>query len=194
MYSRISLLTISTGPGFGGQSFVFNMGGGPGFTVHRMGGMNPRGRPRAAQQEGSANGISALTQLLPLLLLFLLPLLSSIFSGSASSGPSVRFDQAVPPNTMHRVTPKYKIDYFINPADVQGWKARQYTTLDQQAELDYISNLRYQCETETHRKRQEINDATGFFFTDEARLRRARNMAMPGCKRLDELRISRPGY
>lgn len=177
------------GGGFGGPQFVFNMGGGPGFTVHRMGGGAPRRRPRGAN-EPEPSGVSALTQLLPLLLLFILPLLSSFFSGgSSSSGPQVRFDTASPPHTMHRITPRYRIDYFINPKEVEGWKARQFNALDKQAEVDYVTTLQYQCENEVHRKRQEINDATGFFFTDEDRVRRARNMPMPGCRRLDDLKL-----
>jgi DnaJ homolog subfamily B member 12 len=186
------IVTVLTSTG-GGPQFVFNMGGGPGFTVHRMGGGAPRRRPRDGE-DPAPSGLGALTQLLPLLLLFILPLLSSLFSGSTSSGPSVRFDTPVPPMTMHRVTPKYKIDYFVNPADVEGWKASKMHGLDQRAEVDYVSNLRYQCEMETQRKRQEIQDATGFFYTNEDRLRRARTMVMPGCRRLDELRISRQSY
>ncbi|KAK5021560.1 Chaperone protein dnaJ [Exophiala sideris] len=179
------------GGGFGGPQFVFNMGGGPGFTVHRMGGNTPRRRPRDANAEPPPSGLSALTQLLPLLLLFILPLLSSFFSGSTDSAPQVRFDSPVPPHTLHRVTPRYRIGYFVNPAQVEGYSSRQFNSLDQRAEVDYVSSLKYQCDTEVHRKRQEINDATGFFFTDESRLRRARDMPMPGCRRLDELKISR---
>ncbi|KIX94478.1 uncharacterized protein Z520_09864 [Fonsecaea multimorphosa CBS 102226] len=179
------------GAGFGGPQFVFNMGGGPGFTVHRMGGTRPRGRPRDAQSETAPTGLSALTQLLPLLLLFVLPLLSSLFTGSSNSGPHVRYDSPVPPNTMHRVTPRYHIDYFLNPAEVEGYTSRQFSSLDQRAEVDYVSTLKYQCESEVQRQRHEINEATGLFFTDENRLKRARDMAMPGCRRLDELKVNR---
>jgi DnaJ family protein B protein 12 len=181
-----------TGNGFGGPQFVFNMGGGPGFTVHRMGGNGPRRRPRDPNAtEAQPTGLSALTQLLPLLLLFILPLLSSLFSSSTPTGPQVRYDSPVPPHTMHRVTPRYHVDYFINPAEVEGWNARKFNSLDKQAEVDYVTTLRYQCENEVHRKRQEIQDATGFFYTDEDRVRRARAMHMPGCRRLDELKITR---
>lgn len=166
------------------------MGGGPGFTVHRMGGQTPRRRPQnSGQPEAPPSGIAALTQLLPLLLLFILPLLSSLFTGTTSSGPSVRYDGPVPPQTSHRVTPTYKIDYFVNPADLVGWKARQIHQLDKRAEVDYVSQLRYQCADEDQRKNRAINDATGFFFTDEDMLRRARDMPMPGCQRLTELRL-----
>ncbi|OAP60862.1 hypothetical protein AYL99_05864 [Fonsecaea erecta] len=179
------------GGGFGGPQFVFNMGGGPGFTVHRMGGTRPRGRPREAQSGPAPTGLSALTQLLPLLLLFVLPLLSSFFTGSSNSGPHVRYDSPVPPHTMHRVTPRYNIDYFLNPAEVEGYTSRQFSSLDQRAEVDYVSTLKYQCENEVQRQRHEINEATGLFFTDENRLKRAREMAMPGCRRLDELKVTR---
>ena len=172
------------------------MGGGPGFTVHRMGGGAPRRRPRTGeeQQQQPPSGMAALTQLAPLLLLFVLPLLSSLFSGSSSSGPSVRYDAAVHPNTAHRVTPKYKVDYFVNPTDIEGWKSNKLNSLDQRVEVDYISKIQYECEYETQRRRQEIQDATGFFFTDEERLRKARTRPMPGCSRLDELRIRRQAY
>ncbi|KAJ9607699.1 Chaperone protein dnaJ [Cladophialophora chaetospira] len=178
------------GNGFGGPQFVFNMGGGPGFTVHRMGGNRPRTRPRDGS-EPAPSGLSAFTQLLPLLLLFILPLLSSLFTGSSSSGPQVRYDSPHPPHTMHRVTPKYRVDYFINPAEVDGYTSRQFSSLDQRAEVDYVSTLQYQCENEVQRQRHEINEATGFFFTDENRLQRARNMPMPGCRRLNELKVTR---
>ena len=169
---------------------MFNMGGGPGFTVHRMGGNRPRARPRDAS-ETTPSGLTALTQLLPLLLLFVLPLLSSFFTGSSSSGPHVRYDSPVPPNTMHRVTPRYKIDYFLNPLEVNEYTSRQFSSLDQRAEVDYVTTLKYQCENEVHRQRHEINEAIGFFFTDEGRVQRARTMPMPGCRRLDDLKINR---
>lgn len=164
------------------------MGGGPGFTVHRMGGGTPRRRPReAGASEANPSGLAALYQLLPMLLLFVLPLLSSLFTGGSPSGPEVRYDAAVPPRTMQRVTPNYKIPYFVNPAEVQDWNARKFNSLDKKAEVDYISNLQVHCQYESQRRQQEINDATGFFFTDEDRIRRAMNMPMANCKRLKEL-------
>ncbi|KAL8243826.1 hypothetical protein R6Q59_010084 [Mikania micrantha] len=178
--------------GFGGPQFVFNLGGGPGFTVHRMGGQTPRRRPAGSgQAEPGPTGLAALTQLLPLILLFLLPLLSSLFTSSSTATPNMRFDAAYGSQTMHRVTSKYKINYWINPADVEGWKPRQLNGLDQQAEVSYVSSLQYQCEGEVQRRRREIHDATGFIWTDEERLRRAHQMAMPACKRLDDLKIAR---
>ena len=181
------------GFGGGGPQFVFNMGGGPGFTVHRMGGATPRRRPQAANGEAAPppSGLAALTQLLPLLLLFILPLLSSLFSGSSSSSPSIRFDQPIPPNTMHRVTQKYKVDYFINPVEVDGYSSRKFHQLDQRAEVDYISTLQYNCEVEKNTKQQLLQDAQGWFAVDEEKIKQARSMPMRSCSRLDELRVRR---
>lgn len=192
-HARSSIGVIRTNMptgGMGGPGFVFNMGGGPGFRVHQFGGNVPRQRPANSGQAENAGGIAALYQLLPLLLLFILPLISSLFS-SSSSGPSVRFDTAVPPRTMHRVTPRYKIDYFIDPREVEGWSSSQFYKLDNRAEVDYINHLQYGCENESERKRQAIDDARGFFFTNEEALRRARGMQMPSCERLDGLRRMR---
>lgn len=177
------------GPGMGQGGFVFNMGGGPGFRVHQMGGGVPRRRPAGSgQAEANPTGLAAFTQLLPLLLIFVLPLLSSLFTGSGSSGPGLRFDGPVKPFTMHRTTPNYNVDYFLNPKEVDGYSDKKLKSLDRKAEVEYVTTLQYQCEHESTRKRQALNDATGFFFTDEAQLRAARAMAMPACERLDDLR------
>ena len=92
---------------------------------------------------------------------------------------------------MHRVTPQHKIDYFVNPAEVDGWKSSKLRELDKRAEVEYVNIMQYQCADETVRKRNDIQDAQGFFFTDEARLKRARERKMPACDRLDELRVAR---
>ena len=177
-----------------GPQFVFNMGGmggGP-FRVHQFGGQTPRRRPRNpdAQQETPQNGLAALTQLLPILLLFILPLLSSLFS-SGSSQPGMRYDRPISPHTLHRVTPNYRVDYWINPSEVDGYSARQFHSLDKQAEVDYISSLRSNCEYESRIRDDEIRAAQGIFWSDEERLQRAMRMDLPGCRRLEELRVRR---
>ncbi len=172
----------------GGQGFVFNMGGGPGFRVHQMGGGVPRRRPAGSgQAEQNPTGLAALTQLLPLLLIFILPLLTSLFTGSGSSGPGMRFDAPARPYTMHRTTPNYKFDYYLNPKEVDTYTEKKLKQLDRKAEVDFVATLQYQCENESIRKRQAINDATGFFFTDENQLRAARAIPMVACERLNDL-------
>ncbi|KAK1143097.1 Chaperone protein dnaJ [Aspergillus melleus] len=176
---------------FGGPQFVFNMGGGPGFRVHQFGGARPRRRPREAnaQSEPAPSGWAAFQQLLPLILLFVLPLLSSLFSGSSSpSGPTYRFDTAVPPHTMQRTTPKLNLNYFVNPGDVEDYSARKFRQLDQRVEVDYVSKLRYECESEVHARERMIQEAQGWFFPDVEKMKEARAMELKSCRRLDNLK------
>lgn len=93
--------------------------------------------------------------------------------------------------TMHRVTPRYKVDYYVNPKDVDGWKSSKLHDLDKKAETEYVHIMQYQCADESARKRNEMQEAQGFFFTDEVRLKRARERRMPACERLDDLRVAR---
>jgi DnaJ family protein B protein 12 len=176
---------------FGGPQFVFNMGGGPGFRVHQFGGPRPRRRPReaSAQAEPAPSGWATFQSLLPLILLFVLPLLSSLFSGSSSpSGPSYRFDAAVPPHTMQRTTPKYSINYFVNPRDVEDYSAKKLRQLDTKVEVDYITKLRYECESEVHARDRMMQEAQGWFFPDVEKMKEARSMELKSCRRLDSLK------
>ncbi|EFW20030.1 hypothetical protein D8B26_003500 [Coccidioides posadasii str. Silveira] len=175
-----------------GPSFVFNMGGGPGIRVHQFGGPRPRRRPREANQQSetaSAGGLSSLSQFLPLLILFLFPLLSSLFSSSTPSGPSFRFDSASPPHTLHRTTPKLKLNYFLNPTEVEDYSARKLRQLDQKVEVDYVSNLRYECENEVRIRDRMIQDAQGWFFPDVEKMKEARKLELRSCKKLESLDI-----
>jgi DnaJ family protein B protein 12 len=130
-----------------------------------------------------------LQQLLPLILLFVLPLLSSLFTGSSTpSGPSYRFDAAVPPHTMHRTTPKLNVNYFVNPVDVEDYNSRKFRQLDQRVEVDYVGKLRYECESEVHARDRMMQDAQGWFFPDVEKMKQARAMELKSCRRLDSLK------
>jgi DnaJ family protein B protein 12 len=181
-----------------GPQFVFNMGGGPGIRVHQFGGARPRRRPRDpnAAQEPAPNLRSMLTGLLPLLILFVLPLLSSLFSGSSStpSGPSMQFDSPVPPHTMHRLTPRLKVDYYINPVEVADYTPRKFSQLDQKAEIKFVQLLRVGCEEEQDIRNRLMNDAQGWFFQDAGKMQRAREMEMKSCRRLESMGVSRSSY
>ena len=183
-------LTYSGGGMFDtGPQFVFNMGGGPGFRVHQFGGGRPRRRPREANGQNDDRPqtvLGALSNLLPLLILFILPLLSSLFSSAIPSGPSIHF-QDNPPNTMHRISHRLKVDYYINPSDVEEYSDGKFKDLDRRAENQYITNLQYECQIETRTRNKIIEDAQGWFFQDENKMREARKYDMRACKRLDRL-------
>lgn len=172
---------------------MFNMGGGgPGIRMHQFGGGVPRRRPRpaaGAQSEPPLDGWGLVRQLLPLLLLFVLPLLSSLFSGpSAPAGPTYRFDSPAPPHTMGRTTPKLDIRYYVNPVDVEDFSARKFRQLDQRVELDYVTLLRYECEGEVNARERKIQEAQGWFFPDIEKMKEARAIELTNCRRLDSLK------
>ena len=173
-----------------GPQFVFNMGGGPGFRVHQFGGGRPRRRPTEAngQNDRPQTPLSALTSLLPLLILFVLPLLSSLFS-SIPTGPSIHFTPG-PPNTMQRSSYRFNVEYYINPNDVVDYSPRKMKGLDEKAENQYITNLQYECQIETRTRNRMVEDAQGWFFPDENKMREARKYEMRACRRLDTLGVT----
>ncbi|KAI1135869.1 DUF1977-domain-containing protein [Hypoxylon sp. FL0543] len=190
------------GGGFGGPfggfdtgpQFVFNIGGNRGFRVHQMGGAGPRRRPREADgQQRPQTGWDTLISLLPILFLFIFPLLSNLFSGGEphSAVPSMVFDAEVPPLTLHRITPKLGVDYYVNPAEVEGWNDYKFRQLDKEAEVGFVRALRRRCDTEMRTKRDLIEQAQGWFYQDPDKMKIAEQFEMTSCKRMDELGISR---
>ncbi|EED23802.1 ER associated DnaJ chaperone (Hlj1), putative [Talaromyces stipitatus ATCC 10500] len=183
------------GGGFGGPQFVFNMGGGPGFRVHQFGGPGVRRRPREANAhtQPASPGWASLTQLLPLILLFVFPLLSSLFSGGSTTptGPSYRFDGPVSPHTMHRITPSLKLDYYINPRDVDDFSTRKFRDLDVRVEDEYVNKIRYECEEEVQERERRMQAAQGWLFPDVEKMKEARAMELKACRRFDDLKKRR---
>ena len=181
---------FDTGPGF-----VFNLNGqtfgGPGVRVRQFGGGLPRRRPHNHEDNSgpAPNPLQALASLLPLLFLFLLPLLSSLFSSAFNStpaGPTVAFASA-PPYTLSHTSASLKVPYFVNPADVTEYTAAQWRRLDQTAETRYLGTLRQECDAETLQRQRLEQEAQGLFWQDTAKMERARRMEMRSCRRLREL-------
>ncbi len=183
MDSGVSL-AFDTGP-----QFAFNFG--PGVRVHQFGGGRPRGRPRPAgpngQQAQEGSLMSTLLGLLPILFLFIFPLLNSIFSSPAQPAtPTIVFDIAQPPYTLERVIPDYGVKYFVNPDDVTSFTNSRLQRLDQQAGNVLIKLLSNECDNERARQQRMLEDAQGWFFQDPDKMEAARKYDMPNCKRLRE--------
>jgi DnaJ family protein B protein 12 len=166
----------------------FNLGGGgPGIRVHRFGGARPRARPREANANAQPQNLSStIMGLLPLLILFIFPLLSSLFSGSdsTSKGPQVQFSGPKEPYTLHRVTSELKVDYFVNPVEVKDYSASKLHTLDKSVEAYRVSELNVQCSNEIQRQNMLMQEAQGWFFQDETKMNFARNMKLEACDQL----------
>lgn len=202
IYPRLDedMLTEITGGGMfdTGPQFVFNLGGGPGVRVHQFGGARPQRRPRDpnAPPDPPPTLRSTIMGILPLVILFVLPVLSSLFSslGSTPAGPVMRFDGPVPPHTLHRLTPRLKVDYYLNPADVDQYTPHKFSQLDSKAETSYVQQLNLGCEQELDTRQRLINDAQGWFMPDTVKMNQARNMVLKDCRRLEEMGMRRSAY
>ena len=176
--------------------FVFNLGGGPGFRVHQFGGNRPRRRPREANgtgEEQPRTTLGALSNLLPLLILFVLPLLSSLFSSAIPSGPNIHF-QPGPPNTMHRTSQRLRIDYYLDPKDVVDYSGRKMNDLDRKAENQFVTQLQYECQIEQRTRNTMVEQAQGWFFPDAEKMKEARDFDMRSCRQLDRYGFARNSY
>ncbi|KAI1088722.1 DUF1977-domain-containing protein [Rostrohypoxylon terebratum] len=179
-----------------GPQFVFNIGGNRGFRVHQMGGGGPRRRPRAeAEEQRPQTGWDTLISLLPILFLFIFPLLSSIFSGGADLSPrtpTMVFDQASPPLVHRRMTPRLNVDYFIDPNEIVGWNDYKLAQLDKEAETGFVRALSRRCEAEMRTRQDLIDKAyTWWGGTDQDKMKIAEQFEMSSCKRMDALGVSR---
>ena len=134
--------------------------------------------------------LSTILGLLPVLLLFIFPLLSSLFSGGTSypSVPSMVFDQPHPPlYTMERTMPTFGAKYFLNPQEVASYTPSKLHTLDKQAEVILVRQLRIKCEEEVQHKERLREAAQGWFYQNPEKMEVANAFDMPACRRLKSL-------
>jgi hypothetical protein len=94
---------------------------------------------------------------------------------------------------MKRTTPKLKLNYFLDPREVEDYGQRKFHQLDQKVEVDYVSKLRHECENEVHTRDRMIQDAQGWFFPDVEKMKEARELELRSCKKLESLN-QRLGY
>jgi DnaJ family protein B protein 12 len=86
-----------------------------------------------------------------------------------------------------------KLDYYLNPTEIDGWTPSQLSRLDSKAEINYVQELNIQCQSEQNQKQDLVNQAQGWFYQDAEKMHQARTMEMKACRRLDALGIGR-GY
>ncbi len=175
-----------------GPQFVFNVGGGgPGIRVHHFGGPQPRRRPREGEQaQQDANLTNTLMGLLPILLLFIFPLLSSLFSGGSSQAamPKMVFDHPTPPYTYGRKT-KSNVKYYVVPKEFAPFKDNpgKQTQLDNYAEALLVRTLKSECEREMMHQNHLREQAQGWFFQDPEKMDAANKFELKSCNRLAKM-------
>ncbi|KAF3934588.1 hypothetical protein ABW20_dc0100847 [Dactylellina cionopaga] len=191
------------GGGFGGGGTFFDLGGGgPGIRIHHFGGPGPRRRPNPNQGEAEAEAdnslFSTVIRLLPLILIFLFSLLSSILTGFGGSpdatpnynGPSIKFASR-PPHIEKRVTPNYKIPFYVNPADMVNQTPTKLYRMDQYAETIFLNRLLAECEREYKKRQERIQESQGWFWVDNKKLQEAVTLPLKSCQRLDDMGVPR---
>jgi len=130
-------------------------------------------------------------------ILFALPLLSSLFSSSgfipSASVPAFHIDTPLPPLTFQRLSGRLKVPYFVNPVDVEeyGTSNRKWRDLDYAAENKLVGMLNVECDREIRQREQLLKDAQGWFLVDQAKLEEARGLEMRACRRLNALGLGR---
>lgn len=186
--------------GFGGPGIrVHTFGGGSPFTFTTSGGAGPGAQARARtartnnNQTAESFSLRSLIQLLPLLLLFGVPLLLNLLGDSSSSGfndnkPGIYFKET-PPFIMKRFTPRYHIPYYVNPNEVNSLSDSRMRRLDRQAESSYVGIMQNNCHQEYELKQQKIADSRGWFSVDQDAYDQAISMTTPSCDILDNLHI-----
>jgi DnaJ family protein B protein 12 len=182
---------------------VFSATFGPGgFRTTRMGGGFPRQQPAPAQADRNQ-----LIALLPILFIFLFPVLSSIVSGLFSTppipDPAYSYDKTTQFSSLRYTTP-HKVPYHINPTQFSKhpiWESLspeaqkvpqagnvghspQLKTFEKKIEERFAQAYWDQCQREEQRKRNEISAEQGLFGigTDWEKVRKIQERKLESCQ------------
>lgn len=132
--------------------------------------------------------------LLPILLFFVLPMITNLFSGGGESTPATPqmvYDDPLAPFTEGRTTPNFNVPYFVNPSDIASYSKSKLAQLDRKAELNLVRQLRNQCDNELMRKQRMREAASGWFYQDPDKIAEANAQRMPSCERLQTMGVGR---
>ncbi|KAM0548160.1 hypothetical protein ACHAPJ_010081 [Fusarium lateritium] len=179
-----------------GPQFVFNFGGGPGIRVHQFGGARPRTRPQNADRgrQNEGNAFQTFLGLLPIILFFVLPIITSLFSGestSSAANPRMVYDNPLHPYTEQRTTPNLNVNYYVNPDEVAKYSEGKLNKLDRTAEVQLVRHLQSECDSERIYQQRLRDAANGWFYQDPDKMALAETYTLPSCDRLRSLGVSR---
>lgn len=192
-------LFFGGGPRAGGPTFSF---GGNGFTFHSFGDQpdpfgfrtaeQQRARQRQQQRQqrqsqgpaGDPSVWDTVKQLMPILIILLATLFSTFFA--EDSTPEYSFISTSKYN-VQRTTPYHKIPFYVSDKFLADKTAKKIRTFEHKVESIYVQERKAQCGREQMRKNDLMEDAQGWFYTDQVRLQEAQNMPMPNCQELRNL-------
>jgi DnaJ family protein B protein 12 len=166
--------------GFHSATFV-----GPGFRARRFQRASPNGD---GVQEQQSSAFLTFLQLLPLILLFLFSLSSNWLTPIPEPIPPYSLQQ-----TDHHTQIKYtnllNVQYFVDPKSFSLFEQnpRKLQKVEDKVEVTYVKSLTSQCNNEALYRLRKINEASGWVFRDEEKLKEAQQIKMPNCEKLMEL-------
>jgi DnaJ homolog subfamily B member 12 len=132
--------------------------------------------------------------LLPLLILFVLPMLSSLLATGPEPGPDIRTSPE-PPYTLQRTSkPRGLQTYYVDPDQVTEFKDKNFHDLDRQVEITYIKTLQYECENEKDNQNRKILEARGFLFDDTEKIKKAKKIVKKSCDKLHSFGLQERNY
>lgn len=156
--------------------------------TYRFGGPSRQAqfRPRANQQRENGGGFPFM-QLLPFLFLFLMTMSGSIFDLFTTPEPSYTWNQYGKYSTL-RHTSDRKVPYYVSRNEFANWKPTnsKMRSFEATVESQFARGLYRECERENMQRSYAMNEAVGWFSTDNEALERARKMPMPNCERYQE--------
>ncbi|KAK8439938.1 Chaperone protein dnaJ [Candidozyma auris] len=181
-----------------GQTFTF---GNNGFTFNTFGGVpedfftNVRARSQQRRQQErryeeqqrrkQPSGWDTIMQILPLIIIILGMLLSTLF---AEDTPDFSFSKTSKFN-VQRKTPVHNIPFYVKPGFTKDISDRQLKNFDKKVEASYIRDTQNNCAREQIKRNDLMEDAQGWFFTDQRKLEQAEKMPMPNCRKLRDMGI-----
>ncbi|CAB4432082.1 unnamed protein product [Rhizophagus irregularis] len=171
---------FNTDSGFHSATFV-----GPGFRARRFQRASPNGD---GVQEQQSSAFLTFLQLLPLILLFLFSLSSNWLTPIPEPIPPYSLQQ-----TSHHTHTKYtnllNVQYFVDPKSFSSFEQnpRKLQRVEDNVEVTYVKSLTSQCNNEAIYRHRKINEASGWVFRDEEKLKEAQQIKMPNCEKLMEL-------
>lgn len=183
----------------GGPTFAF---GNNGFTFHSFGGdgfdpftgrfaqqqrqRTQRQRTQQQRQQQEVSTWETIKQLAPILIILLATLFSSLFSGESTPEYSFNRTQKF---SVKRTTPNYKIPYYVGSGFLDDKSKLKLRNFDSKVENVYIQDRRAMCSREQVRKNELMDEAQGWFYTDQHKLNQANAMPMPNCQELRNMGI-----
>eukprot|EP00088_Acartia_fossae_P018534 TRINITY_DN2070_c2_g1_i2.p1 TRINITY_DN2070_c2_g1~~TRINITY_DN2070_c2_g1_i2.p1 ORF type:complete len:390 (-),score=75.76 TRINITY_DN2070_c2_g1_i2:107-1276(-) len=136
-------------------------------------------------EESQGANLSALFQLIPVLILLLVSLFSSLFV----SDPLYSFDISQKYN-VQRVTSNLKVNYFVKDTFHQDFTG-SLRRLEKQVEDEYISHLRSRCFQEKSSRENLLWQAR--YSGSQTLFKKAQKYPTPSCNKLEELYNSASG-